>query len=706
MKAPAKDSALKLGMGKSFYALLVLLIASLLLTFGAFFYTTQQEANDRQYITTAAQQQLLSQRLATYAIESAAGRVDAFDELQRLRDEFDVALSRLKNGDPAAGLPPAGHQSEALAEQLTKVEERWGEFRGNVDVILTGQEAITSVTEFVGIVNEFIPQLLAYSDEVVGALVKTNAKPQQIYIAARQLMLTQRIENNLNRVLAGGEGAATAADRFGRDAALFGRVLEGMIRGYPALNIQQVTNEEARDKLREVAMLFSSVSDHVGAILEASPQLFEIKYGASQIEGISGALLDETTAMEDALIVHNERLQFITLLGYAFAGLSLLVLIAIGYRIYLDTRERLAVTTEQNRRNQRAILRLLDEMTNLAEGDLTVHATVTEDITGAIADSVNYAIDALRSLVTTINQTSVQVASAAERTQSTALRLADASNHQAREIASASAAITDMADSIEQVSMNAQSSSEVAEKSVQIAHKGADTVRRTIDGMETIREQIQETAKRIKRLGESSQEIGDIVSLINDIADQTNILALNAAIQASSAGEAGRGFAVVADEVQRLAERSANATKQIEALVRTIQADTNEAVISMEQSTSNVVSGARLAEDAGDALSEIEAVSTQLAQLIQSITQAARQQASVASNVSNTMNVIQEITMQTSEGTNETATLIGNLTDLANDLRKSVAGFKLPESDQVSTVVLEEQPTPEEPELQVSRASA
>ncbi|MDE2088681.1 MAG: methyl-accepting chemotaxis protein, partial [Gammaproteobacteria bacterium] len=212
----------------------------------------------------------------------------------------------------------------------------------------------------------------------------------------------------------------------------------------------------------------------------------------------------------------------------------------------------------------------------------------------------------------------------------------------------------------------------------EMAHRGADTVRRTIQGMDTIREQIQETSKRIKRLGESSQEIGDIVELINDIADQTNILALNAAIQAAMAGEAGRGFAVVADEVQRLAERSSNATKQIEALVKTIQTDTNEAVISMEQSTSNVVNGAKLAVDAGTALEEIEGVSKHLADLIQSISDAARQQAAAAANISDTMNAIQEITTQTSTGTNETAASIGNLADLANELRKSVAGFKLP----------------------------
>ncbi|HNC69223.1 MAG TPA: methyl-accepting chemotaxis protein, partial [Pseudomonadales bacterium] len=316
----------------------------------------------------------------------------------------------------------------------------------------------------------------------------------------------------------------------------------------------------------------------------------------------------------------------------------------------------------------------------LADGDLTSSATVTEDFTGAIADAINYTIDQLRVLVSSINRTSHSVSQAAEDTQATALHLAEAAEHQAQEIAGASSAVNEMAISIDQVSSNAAESASVADRSVALANTGSRVVQNTIGGMDTIREQIQETAKRIKRLGESSQEIGDIVSLINDIADQTNILALNAAIQASMAGEAGRGFAVVADEVQRLAERSSGATRQIEALVKTIQSDTHEAVMSMEQTTSEVVRGARLAEDAGVALEEIETVSKSLAALIQNISNAARQQASSAGHISNTMNIIQEITSQTAAGTTAAAQSVGKLASMTNELRGSVAGFKLPES--------------------------
>ncbi len=339
--------------------------------------------------------------------------------------------------------------------------------------------------------------------------------------------------------------------------------------------------------------------------------------------------------------------------------------------------ERSRQIQEENERNQMAILRLLDELGDLAEGDLTVSATVSEDFTGAIADSVNFAIDQLRQLVMVINNTAEQVSQSSERTQLKAVELAKASEHQAQEIAGVSASINEMAVSIDKVSNNATESAIVAERSVDIAYNGAEVVQRSIEGMNVIRNQIQETSKRIKRLGESSQEIGDIVSLINDIADQTNVLALNAAIQASMAGEAGRGFAVVADEVQRLAERSAKATKQIETLVKTIQADTNEAVMSMESTTSEVVRGARLAKDAGEALEEVQNVSNTLSDLIQNISNAAQQQAESAGHISNTMTIIQDITSQTSSGTLATARSVGELNEMAGALQESVTGFKI-----------------------------
>lgn len=420
-----------------------------------------------------------------------------------------------------------------------------------------------------------------------------------------------------------------------------------------------------------------TVDDAIRGLFEATREKMDVlknridAYIPQRLEG------DRKDAQES---FNSSRVTFI-----AVVILALVLTFALAFPIRKGVNQAinkvnsmLADAEQQNRRNQDAILRLLDEVADLADGDLTKKPLVTEDFTGAIADSLGYAIDTLRGLVGSINITAVKVASAATETQSTALRLTEASDQQAQEIETAGVAIYEMTKSSERVSANAAQSTEVAQQSVDIAKKGAETVQGTIQGMESIREQIQETSKRIKRLGESSQEIGEIVGLINDIADQTNILALNASIQAAMAGEAGRGFSVVADEVQRLSERVANSTKQIGTLVKTIQADTNEAVISMEKSTSGVVSGTQLAQGAGKALEEIESVSGNLARLIGDIAEAANQQTMMANTVSSTMKMIQDVTMQTSQGTKQAAASIGELTGMAGELQKSVAGFKLP----------------------------
>ena len=362
------------------------------------------------------------------------------------------------------------------------------------------------------------------------------------------------------------------------------------------------------------------------------------------------------------------------------AALVIAALMMFVYYRARDFRRAAELQAEQNERNQQAILRLLDELSSLADGDLTVQATVTEDITGAIADSINYAIDALRELVTTINDSSILVDAASKQTEGTARHLVRSAETQAKQAAAASESMARMAVSIEEVSGNAERCSDVARHSVEVAHKGGEAVRRTIAGMNTIRETIQDTSKRIKRLGESSQEIGNIVELIEEIAEQTNILALNASIEASRAGEASRGFAVVADEVQKLAERSANATKKIEVLVSTIQSDTNEAVMSMERSTTDVVGGALLAENAGAALDEIEQVSHQIASLVHNISGSSKEQTSVAGAITKNMHVLREISTKTTESTTAASSAISKLSELASQLRRSVAGLHAPGS--------------------------
>ncbi|PTS85079.1 chemotaxis protein [Pseudomonas sp. HMWF032] len=659
--------------------LFIVLIVSIVLLFANFAYINTQSNYDTEYIGHAGELRVLSQRIAKNSTEAAAGKAEAFGLLRDARNDFQARWGYLTDGNEATGLPAA---PDSLQAQMAVVQQDWDTLRQNTDAILANEQTVLSLHQVAATLAETIPQLQVEYEEVVDILLESGAPAAQVSVAQRQSLLAERILGSVNKVLAGDQDSVQAADMFGRDASLFGRVLAAMLEGNAAMEISKVTDEEALERLAEISELFEFVSGSVDEILETSPELFQVRESANVIFSVSQTLLDKASGLAVGFDDLATGRAINTLFGYVLGALALGSIILIGLVMVRETNRRLASTAEKNERNQAAILRLLDEIADLADGDLTVAATVTEDFTGAIADSINYSIDQLRDLVATINLTAVQVAGAAQETQATAMHLAEASEHQAQEIAGASAAINEMAVSIDQVSANASESSAVAERSVAIANKGNEVVHNTITGMDNIREQIQDTSKRIKRLGESSQEIGDIVSLINDIADQTNILALNAAIQASMAGDAGRGFAVVADEVQRLAERSSAATKQIEALVKTIQTDTNEAVISMEQTTSEVVRGARLAQDAGVALEEIEKVSKTLAALIQNISNAARQQASSAGHISNTMNVIQEITSQTSSGTTATAKSIGNLAKMASEMRKSVSGFTLPGGEQ------------------------
>jgi twitching motility protein PilJ len=688
MRDSRNDSALK-GFSPTYLALLGALILFIVLMGVIFVTLGWQSAQHETYFKLASEQHLLSRAVVAEALEAARGREAAFAKLKESRDRFEQALNDQKNGSATLNLAPA---PAAVRPVLDELENRWKPVKLEVDIILAGRDPVVSVGNFVPLLESSLTQMNALSDEIAKSLSNNRVDTRQVYQATKQLQLGEQITGDLKRMLSeGGPAAAAAAERFARNVRLFGQMLKGMREGDSRLGVDRVTFPDSAGKLVELAELFRSLETETTRIVEHSPELVKVQNAARGVADKGDALLEATTRLLDQYTESGRQIRVLGIplshqVAYILGALALVLLLALFYVQNRESRQRLVdaeqrkqETEEQNRRNQDAILRLLDELGNLAEGDLTVQASVTEDITGAIADSVNYAIEALRDLVSTINNTSGLVASAVQETSAIADRLAKSSEIQARQIENASSTVMQMSHSMDEVSSKTASSAEVAEKSVGIAHEGGDRVRRTIHGMDTIREHIQDTSKRIKRLGESSQEIGDIVALINDIADQTNILALNAAIQASAAGDAGRGFAVVADEVQRLAERSSNATKRIETLVKTIQADTNEAIISMEKSTSEVVSGAGLAEKAGEALEEIEKVSANLAGLIDEISKSAGQVSEMASRVSTAMISINDITGQTAESSVATATAIGKLNRLAQELRQSVAGFRLPE---------------------------
>ncbi len=651
---------------------LMVLVILVMAFFGHSVWLASVESNRAEQIQEVDKINIKAQQLSQYAQRASGGDIDAFDALINERRIINDAVNSLDNGGPSYPALPV-----AVSPQFSALKENWQSINANTLVIIEQRDRIVELADISDKFASEIPILQASSDAVVKRLVAINGDRDLIYLASQQLVLADRMLRRMSEILKGGAASIQAADSLDTDAKRFQEVLNIMFNGSD--DIDAISDDRAIESLGEVFSAFDSVQEDISTVLGAM-ELFDAQTAASDIEIDVELFVTNAEQLRNGL---NNIRQTVPseLIGWVIAGLSFLWLLWIFRTLSRNDRVRAAVAQEQNERNQQAILRLLDEMGSLADGDLTVNATVSEDITGAIADSVNFAIEALRSLVKTINDASVGVTSAAQEAQATAMHLAEASEHQATQITNASAAINEIAVSIDEVSKNSLESADVAQRSVLIAHNGAEVVRDTIKGMNNIRTQIQDTSKRIKRLGESSQEIGNIVELINDIAEQTNILALNAAIQAASSGESGRGFAVVADEVQQLAERASSATRQIEGIVKTIQTDTNEAVKSMEQTTTEVVGGARKAEDAGEALTEIETVSNDLAELIQNISEAARQQSVAATNISGTMNVIQEITTQTSAGTQQTAESIGNLVELATELRKSVEDFKLPEDE-------------------------
>jgi len=620
-----------------------------------------------QLIRSLGELRLLSQTISKQATEATeSGSQEAITKLQQSQKDFNENLLEIENIHGKS------------TDEYQKVQVMWTELSKNIDLISAHQKVLNQLYDTNISISETVPEIQAEYNLMVDQMARQGLPSSQVIIAKNQVFIAERILRSINSVLSGTDGNVSTSD-FGVDIDTFGTYLNAELNGNAELGVDHIADPALRESLESIKSEYDKVLKSAAAtVLKNGNQIVNVRQASSQIFSKSDVMLDNLGHLSDVARKNWLTLLLGAVLISSLAGLIFSVFKLITLRSVMD-KQRVTRLQDEYDRNQNAILRLLDEIADLADGDLRSYATVSEDFTGAIADSINFAIDQLRDLVSRIHETSQEVARYTQDTQSITNQLAEASEHQAQEIAGASTAMNEMAQSIDQVSSNASESAEVAERSVQIASNGAQVVNRSIEGMDTIREQIQETSKRIKRLGESSQEIGNIVSLINDIADQTNILALNAAIQASMAGEAGRGFAVVADEVQRLAERSASATKQIETLVKTIQTDTNEAVISMEQTTTEVVRGANLAKDAGIALDEIQKVSGDLANLIASISDAAKLQSASASHIATTMTVVQEITSQTTTATFDTARSVSELANMAESLRESVTDFKLPD---------------------------
>lgn len=668
--------------------LAVLLALGLLILGGITLTALDQTDKASQQVAASGQALMQSQRLAKSVSQALVGNGPSFDEVRDSSGVLAQTLRALKSGDASMSIAALADRFSARLQSIIPLVD---DAEKNAAVMLSQQKILMQVGDALRSINRQSSDLLEIAETVSSLKLQQGAPSPEISATGQLVMLTQRIGKSANELLTLEGVSPEAVFLLGKDLNSFKEIGNGLLSGNADLRLKAATDEQVRERLQSLLKLYEVTNAEAGGILGNLQGLVAAREAQNAIVGDSEALRVGLEELQRGLSGQTglSGLQLAVML--AAAAFALLCAGGLAYVQLQDSRQRQqlaegqrehAVDLEQeakrvNDANQAAILRLMNELQNVAEGDLTQEATVTEDITGAIADSVNYTVEELRSLVGNVQSTAARVAQTTSTVENTSTELLAASSEQLREIKETGQSVLDMAQRINLVSGQAQESALVARQSLEAAESGLQAVQNTIGGMNSIRDQIQETSKRIKRLGESSQEIGEITELISDITEQTNVLALNAAIQAASAGEAGRGFSVVAEEVQRLAERSGDATRQISALVKAIQTDTQDAVAAMERSTQGVVEGARLSDNAGAALSEIDAVSRRLALLIENISDSAIREADSANVVAGNIQHIFAVTEQTGEGTRSTALQVRELSLMADELRQSVARFKI-----------------------------
>jgi len=668
--------------------LLIMLGLALILLAVITLFSFNQASRVTQQLGATGQSLMQSQRLAKSVSQALAGHAQAFPEVVESAGVLAKSVQGLKSGDADLGLEAL---STVYQPELEKIEPLVQRADKSAAVVIAQQKTLTQVGAALRSVNQQSSELLAVAQSVTALKLQQNAPAVEVAAASQLAMLTQRIAKSANAFLTLEGLTPDAVLVLGNDLNTFRETTQGLLEGSANLGLAASRDEPTRAALQNLMKLFEVTRLQAGAVMGSLQDLVAAHKAQA-------AILTDSEPLRGQLEDLQRKLSAQAGLGAVavlmLVGVAVFALVCAGGLAYVqlqDSKARQGVAESQrvdaqrqqqeakrvNDANQAAILRLMNELQAVAEGDLTQEATVTEDITGAIADSVNYTVEELRSLVGNVQKTVTRVAQTTADVDNTSTELLAASNEQLHEIRETGRSVVDMASRINDVSAQAQQSAAVARQSLQAAEVGLQAVQNAIGGMNSIRDQIQDTSKRIKRLGESSQEIGEITELISDITEQTNVLALNAAIQAASAGEAGRGFSVVAEEVQRLAERSADATRQIAALVKAIQTDTQDAVGAMERSTQGVVEGAKLSDNAGTALTEIDQVSRRLAELIEQISSSTSREASLANEVAENIQHIFAVTEQTGEGTRATATQVRELSKMAEELLLSVARFKI-----------------------------
>ena len=662
--------------------------ASLLLLAGVTIVALNQSDKVAQQLGVTGQSLMQSQRLAKSVTQALVGSVPAFADVSESAGILARTTRGLEDGDSAQNLTAL---DSALLPELGKISPFVDRAEKNAKAVLAQQKVLTQIGAALRRINRQSSDLLETAQGISALKVQQNAPAAEISSVGQLIMLTQRIGKSSNEFLTAEGVSPEAVFLLGKDLSSFKEIAQGLLNGNSDLRLAAAKDAATREQLATLLQQYEEMRLQGGAILDNLQGLVAAREAQTSIVADSEPLRRNLEELQARLSMQTGVGGWSLALLALAAALALLSAGGLSYVQLQESRRRQSAADVQrqeaerqeqdakrvNDANQAAILRLMNELQTVAEGDLTQEATVTEDITGAIADSVNYTVEELRSLVANVQNTAAQVAQTTSDVDATSTELLAASKEQLHEIRETGQSVLEMAGRINDVSAQAQESARVARQSLQAAESGLTAVQNAIGGMNAIRDQIQETSKRIKRLGESSQEIGEITELISDITEQTNVLALNAAIQAASAGDAGRGFSVVAEEVQRLAERSGDATRQIAALVKAIQTDTQDAIGAMERSTQGVVEGAKLSDNAGTALSEIDRVSRRVADLIEQISNAASREAGLANEMAENIQHIFAVTEQTGEGTRVTAGQVRELSRMAEELRQSVSRFKI-----------------------------
>ena len=657
----------------------------------------EEDAKASAQTQLAAEVLMHSQRIRKASPNAIQGNQDAFNQLRQSRSAINEYFTVLTRGGLAQGrdIPEADEESR---KQLNEIQAQWSRSDQAAVRIMNLEKQLVGFKEIQQKLNKLSPNLLEISEQIATLNAQIGATPREISASGQLVMLTQRLGKSLNEFMTSDGINPETAFQLGKDANTFKDIVSGFLEGSAVLRLPVASNSDVRLKLNELQQSFSEYQQLVTEILKNLDKFIAAKEAERLIFNENEILRDKLQILQRGYLLKQNQSNW-TSWGMLVTGvITLSTMIALGLILLRQSRLRTmeaeqrqaeaekqkqaAIEQEEkirklNQQNQAAILRLMNELQEVSDGNLTIQATVSEDITGAIADSVNFMLEELRTLLDKVTQMTQRVALASEHSQQISTESLTLAAHQATEIQQTGRDVLQMTKQIHQVSQAATTSTEVAKNSLAAAKNGEAAVQLAIKGMYDIRDLIQETSKRIKRLSESSLEIGDITELITDITEQTNVLALNAAIQAASAGEAGRGFAVVAEEVQRLAERSGEAAKQISALVQTIQTDAHDAVMAMEKSTQGVVEGARLSDSAGTVLAEIRHISQHLAELIHEISNSTLAQSSLADGVAKNIDSILTITERTRNGTTQTANAVHELLVLAEELKSAVARFRI-----------------------------